>query len=108
MKSFAAFSTLLALVSAAPASYVETRSESQIRPLTLSHYTVNTGAIAYNVSTGNIHKGTGSQADPDIPTLVTFDIPTSAAGMTCSFVFDLNNCLHCNPSPPTGTQTFDV
>jgi hypothetical protein len=80
----------------------------QIRPTALSEYTVSTGAITYNTTTGTIYKNGGSSSDPDITTLITFDIPSSAAGKTCSFVFDLNNCLHCNPSPPTGTATFDV
>jgi hypothetical protein len=108
MKSIAALSSLLAFVSTAPAIDLQTRSDSQIRPLVLSLYTPATGATAYNVPTGKIYKNNGGLQDPDITTLITFSIPASAAGKTCSFVFDLNNCLHCNPSVPTGTATFDV
>lgn len=90
---------LLTLTSATPTP------DPMIRPDTLSQYTVSTGAIAYNVPTGRIHK---NGVDSDITTLVTFTFPDNTAGKTCEFNFALNNCLHCNPGYPYGTAQIDV
>ncbi|KAF2787307.1 hypothetical protein K505DRAFT_258001 [Melanomma pulvis-pyrius CBS 109.77] len=85
-----ALTTLLALTTAAPAP-IEKRFPSAYRiitPSAISQYSVFTGAIAYNTATGLVRKTGDTQSD--ISTLVTFTIPPSAAGATCSLHFYLD------------------
>ncbi|KAF2096154.1 hypothetical protein NA57DRAFT_78925 [Rhizodiscina lignyota] len=92
----ASFLSLLALTSAVP-----TKRSTTIEPEVISQYTVSTGAIDFNTETGVIFKNNGQSSD--ITTLGTFDIPSSADGLTCTFHFSL-------PSDATlsGTGKFDL
>lgn len=99
MKTFAiaALSSALAIgASAAPATYPSGR----INPITLSQYTVWTGAIDYDVQTGKVFKDGRSS---DITTLVTFDIAKALSGKTCQLHFDLPRDAHVS-----GSGKFDV
>jgi len=91
--------TFLSLSSALPTESIVKREET-VRPTVTSQYSVWTGAINYKTSQGLIQK-TGITSD--ITTLVTFDIPSSAAGKQCELVFTLGSY-----NWPTGTATFDV
>ncbi|OCK86167.1 hypothetical protein K432DRAFT_376974 [Lepidopterella palustris CBS 459.81] len=97
--TLASLAAIIASTSAVPTP------SPMIRPDSLSLYTVSTGAIDYNSPTGRIFK---NGHDSDVTTLLTFTFPDNTAGKTCQFNFALNDCLHCNPSPPTGTAQFDV
>jgi hypothetical protein len=96
--TLAAASAILAFASAAP-------TNPNIFPDKLSRYEVWSGKVTYDVPTGQIFK---DGKTTDITTLLTFTFPDATAGKTCEFDFALNNCLHCNPSPPTGTLQFDA
>ena len=81
-------SAILALASSALSAPLETREEL-IYPTTTSQYNVWTGAVTYNTQQGLIHKSNGQSAD--ITTLVTFDFPSTLAGRTCAFIFELDD-----------------
>jgi hypothetical protein len=69
--------------------------------MTISQYTVNSGAINFNTLSGHIFKNNGKTSD--ITTLVTFNFPSESQGKTCSFQFFLN------PSAVlSGSGLFDV
>ncbi|KAF4630925.1 hypothetical protein G7Y89_g7216 [Cudoniella acicularis] len=96
--------SILAFTSAAP---VYTSSEfnyipadNAIIPSVLSQYTVSTGAINFDASFGDISK---DGVNSDITTLLTFDIPASLEGLTCSFHLVLDGTASVN-----GTGQFDI
>jgi hypothetical protein len=74
---------------------------NQIKPTVRSQYEVSTGAIHYNTPTGKIFN---SYAGKDITTLLTFDLPSTLQGKTCSFHF----ALDAASATATGTKQFDL
>jgi Ubiquitin 3 binding protein But2 C-terminal domain len=82
-----------------PQSTIPTGSNILV-PTAISQYTVWTGAVNFNTGAGKIFK---NGIVSDVTTLVTFDIPASAAGSTCVFHFALD------PSATlSGSEQFDV
>ncbi|QDS77448.1 hypothetical protein FKW77_006851 [Venturia effusa] len=71
-----------------------------IQPSARSIYEVNTGAIYYQSQTGHIFK---SSSGNDLTTLLTFDLPSSLQGKTCSFHFYLDSTARAE-----GTKAFDL
>ena len=93
--------TFVGLVAAAPAPVPQIpASGNVIRATTRSQYSVWTGAINYNTTTGRIFK---DGRTTDITTLLTFTYPAASAGRTCTFHLYLDTA-----STLTGTRTFDV
>jgi hypothetical protein len=71
-----------------------------LQPEVISQYTVSTGAINFNTPTGKVFKDGKSS---DITTLVTFNVPSSLSGHTCTFRFSLpSNAVL------SGSKKFDV
>jgi len=92
---------ILAFASAAPTPQGTYYGPSgTIAPKTISQYSVWTGAVSYNTNAGKIFKDGRTS---DITTLVTFDIPSTLQGKTCSFHFALDST-----STLSGTGQFDV
>jgi len=78
----------LALAGSALAGPIERRATT-IYPTTTSQYNVWTGAITKGTAYGKVFKKNGPQ--PDITTLVTFDIPSTVpAGSLCTVEFYLD------------------
>ncbi|KAF2111167.1 hypothetical protein BDV96DRAFT_582701 [Lophiotrema nucula] len=98
-----ALAALLSLTIAAPVASEEKRAPTTIKPIVISEYYVKTGRIAYNLQHGHIYKTSPNNGD-DRTTLVTFDIPASAAGKTCSIGLDLDGPT----STLTGSKLVDV
>jgi hypothetical protein len=98
--SFFALS-LVGIASAIPTpQYSAPPPGNTIKPTTRSQYEVSTGAIHYDTPSGKIFKnGSGK----DITTLLTFDLPASLQGKTCSFYFNLDAT-----ATATGTTQFDL
>jgi len=106
-----AITSLLALTSAAPTPVpveaVEKRFPAAahvLHPSAISQYYVSTGAIIFNPPTGLVRK-TGD-ANSDLTALVTFSIPASAAGATCSLHFWLDSTD--TTASVTGTGLIDL
>jgi hypothetical protein len=74
----------------------------QLEPTDISQYTVGTGAIDFDVTTGKIYKADNDNGN-SITTLVTFQFPPESAGKTCSFTFQLDPT-----ATVTGSGLFDV
>jgi Ubiquitin 3 binding protein But2 C-terminal domain len=99
---FAATFSLLTLVHAVPVPQIPSGSNI-LSATTISQYSVYTGAINFNTSTGEIFKTDGPPPSSDITTLVTFNLPTASAGQTCAFHFNL-----APGSTLSGSGLFDV
>jgi len=93
--------SLLSLISLAAAGPVaSSRAANVLLPEVISQYHVWTGAIDFNTPTGKVFKDGKTS---DITTLVTFRIPSSLAGRTCTFHF-----FEPTNGKLSGTGKFDV
>jgi len=97
----AAFS-LLTLVHAVPVPQIP-GGPNILSATTISQYSVYTGAIDFDTSSGKIFKTDIPPPSSDITTLVTFDLPAESAGQTCVFHFNL-----APGSTLNGSGLFDV
>jgi hypothetical protein len=95
-----AFAAILGLTSALPSPQRFPTGANIILPTVISQYEVSTGAVHYNTPSGKIFK---DGKTTDITTLLTFDMPASAQGMTCEFHFYLDAS-----STLSGSGQFDV
>lgn len=91
---------ILGFTSAIPTPSSIPTGSDVIVPTTISQYSVWTGAINFNTGAGKIFK---NGLVSDVTTLVTFDIPSAAAGKTCSLHFVLDST-----STLSGSAQFDV
>ncbi|KAE9961261.1 hypothetical protein BLS_002841 [Venturia inaequalis] len=91
--------TIAGLVSALPTPNVPT-GPNIITPKELSLYEVKTSKVNYQSQTGHIFK---SSAGNDLTTLLTFSLPASLQGKTCSFHFHRDATSRAD-----GTKLFDL
>ncbi|PSN65926.1 hypothetical protein BS50DRAFT_401434 [Corynespora cassiicola Philippines] len=91
----AAFLSLVSTISSMPVS-----NNKVIIPETISIYHGFNGKLEFNVPSGKISRVQGG--NDDISTLMTFSFPESSRGLTCEFMFELDDSTYTlNPVNPS-------